>query len=129
MRVLLWVLGITSIANGLWMLGGPEAWYHELPAGVPDTGPLNSHFVRDIGAAYLTIGAMVCAAAEMPHYRRFAVAVAATFNALHAGIHVADLMTGRLGLDHWLIDAPGVFAPAILLAVLCLPRWWRDTGD
>ena len=53
----------------------------------------------------------------------------ATFNALHAGIHVADLMTGRLGLDHWLIDAPGVFAPAILLAVLCLPRWWRDTGD
>ena len=31
---------------------------------------------------------------------------------------------GPLGVDHWLIDLPGVFVPAILLGVLALPRWW-----
>jgi hypothetical protein len=126
MRLFLWIFGAAAVANGLWMLFGPEAWYNELPAGIPDTGPLNLHFVRDIGAAFTTFGLGLCVAAEMPKYRRVAVTMAAVFYGLHALIHVFDLIGGRLPAGHWLEDLPGVFAPAVLLGVLALPRWWDD---
>ena len=125
MGVLFWVLGATNVANGLWMLLSPESWYLRLPAGVPDTGPLNVHFVRDIGAAFTTIGVAFCFAAMQARYRRGVVLAATLFFGLHAIIHVADMLSGRLHHGHWLIDFPGVFLPAVLLAVLCLPRWWQ----
>ena len=124
MRALFWLFGLLNVANGLWMLAAPEHWYLHLPAGVPDTGPLNVHFVRDIGAAFLTIGVAFCVAAPNAPRHRGVVLAAALFMGLHALVHVMDLASGRLDVDHWLIDLPGVFAPAIILAVLSLPRWW-----
>ena len=53
---LLAVIGAGSAANALWMLVGPMHWYTDLPAAVPDTGPFNPHFVRDIGCAFATVG-------------------------------------------------------------------------
>ena len=125
MPALYWLFGVLNVANGVWMLAQPERWYHELPAGVPDTGPLNLHFVRDIGAAFATIGVAFCVAAVRPAARRGVALGATLFFVLHAAVHVTDLAAGRLGADHWLIDLPGVFLPAIGLLVLCLPRWWR----
>jgi len=49
---------------------------------------------------------------------------AAVFYALHGLIHVFDLASVRLDAHHWLIDLPGVFLPAVVLGVLCAPRWW-----
>jgi len=129
MRALYWILGLSAVANGIWMLWSPEAWYHELPAAIPDTGPLNLHFVRDIGAAFLTFGLGLCIGAEIQKYRRMAVTMAATFYVLHALVHVADLFAGRLEADHWLIDLPGVFLPAILLAILAMPRRWESEAQ
>ena len=126
MRAIFWILGLLNLGNGLWMLLAPAAWYHDLPAGVPDTGPLNLHFVRDIGAAFTTIGVAFCVAAPHAPYRRGVLLGATLFYALHAAVHVADLLAGRLHADHWLVDLPGVFLPAVLLGVLCLPRWWRE---
>ena len=125
MALVFWIIGVLNVANGLWMLFAPQHWYLNLPAGVPDTGPFNGHFVRDIGCAFTTIGAAFCAAAARPVHRRAVVMAAALFLALHAAVHVADMLSGRLHHGHWLIDLPGVFLPAILIAVLCLPRWWR----
>jgi hypothetical protein len=125
MAILFWLLGLTNLANGLWMLLAPAAWYRDLPAGVPDTGPLNLHFVRDIGAAFTTIGLAFCVAAPRARERRGVVLAAATFFVLHALVHVADLLGGRLPAEHWLVDLPGVFVPAGFLVVLALPRWWR----
>jgi hypothetical protein len=124
MRVLFLVFAATNVANGLWMLLAPADWYQRLPAGVPDTGPLNAHFVRDIGAAFLTIGVAFGVAAFRAGMRRAVLAFATLFFVLHAAVHVLDLASGRLEPSHWLIDLPGVFAPALLLAVLCLPRFW-----
>lgn len=126
MATLFWVLGILNLANGLWMLFSPKSWYHHLPAGVPDTGPLNVHFVRDIGAAFATIGGAFCVAAIRPAARRGVLLGATAFFVLHAVIHFADILSGRLHAGHWSIDLPGVFLPAILLIVLCLPRWWQS---
>jgi hypothetical protein len=124
--VVFWILGCLNLANGLWMLLAPESWYLRLPAGVPDTGPLNVHFVRDIGAAFTTIGVMFCVAAPRPQYRYGVLLAATLFFILHAIVHVTDMLAGRLHHSHWLIDLPGVFFPAIVLLLLCLPRWWRS---
>ncbi|HUI26694.1 MAG TPA: hypothetical protein VL403_11475 [Candidatus Kryptonia bacterium] len=125
MQPMFWILGVLNLANGLWMLFAPESWYHGLPAAVPDTGPFNAHFVRDIGAAFATIGVALCVAARVAAARRGVVWAVTGFLGLHAAVHVADLFSGRLHGDHWAIDLPGVFLPALFFAVLCLPRWWR----
>jgi hypothetical protein len=129
MGSLFWIFAVLNVANGLWMLLAPESWYHHLPAGVPDTGPFNHHFVQDIGAAFLTIGVAFAVAAARPAYRRGVLLAAALFFTLHAVVHVADLCMGRLHGGHWLLDLPGVFLPAILLLVLSLPMWWHSEGE
>jgi hypothetical protein len=124
MRAIFVVLGLLNVANGSWMLLLPQGWYQDLPAGVPDTGPLNTHFVRDLGGAFLTIGVALLCAAVRPAMRRPVLAFATLFYLLHAAIHVRDLVAGQLDADHWLIDLPGVFLPVLVMAVLCLPRFW-----
>ncbi|HZP40623.1 MAG TPA: DUF4345 family protein [Candidatus Binatia bacterium] len=125
MRLAYTILGLLNVANGVWMLLAPASWYYRLPAGVPDTGPLNPHFVRDVGAAFTTIGVAFLATAPRAERHREVLLAATLFFALHALVHVADLASGRLGPAHWAIDLPGVFLPALVLAALCLPRWWR----
>jgi hypothetical protein len=124
MQTLFLVLGLMNLANGVWMLVGPESWYLHLPAAVPDTGPLNVHFVRDIGAAFSTIGGALVIAAGRPRARRGVLLATTTFYVLHALLHLDDIITGRLPPAHWAIDFPGVFLPAVLLVILCLPRFW-----
>lgn len=124
MKRIFWFFGLFNTANGLWMLFAPRSWYYGLPAGVPDAGPLNLHFVRDLGAAFLTLGLAFWFAAPRAARHRGVVLAAAAFYALHALIHVFDLATGRLPGHHWLLDLPGVFLPAVALAVLSAPRWW-----
>jgi hypothetical protein len=102
------------------MISSPLTWYRRLPAGVPDTGPFNAHFVRDIGCAYAAIGIALCAAAEAPAARRGVLLAAALFYAFHAFLHVADLLEGRLPVDHWVLDTPTVFVPALVMIILCV---------
>jgi hypothetical protein len=90
-------------------------WYHELPAAVPDTGPFNPHMVRDIGCAFLSVGAAQLWAAFRPAWRAPLVAVAALFLSAHALLHVYDTLAGNLPADHWWLDAPGVYLPALAL--------------
>ena len=45
-----------NLANGAWMLADPAGWYTTHPAAVPDFGPLNEHFVRDIGSTFTMLG-------------------------------------------------------------------------
>ncbi len=113
---LLLVMGVGSIANALWMLAGPMHWYRELPAAVPDTGPFNPHFVRDIGCAFLTVGVAQVWAAFDARARRPLVAMAALFFAAHALLHIYDTAVGNLPHGHWWLDFPGVYLPALLLA-------------
>lgn len=113
-----WILlgvGLGLIANALWMLAGPMHWYTELPVAVPDTGPFNPHFVRDIGCAFLTSGVALVWAFASPRFRLPLVSVAALFLATHAVLHAYDTLRGALGHDHWLLDLPGVYLPGLLL--------------
>ncbi|HWU12376.1 MAG TPA: hypothetical protein VN157_00020, partial [Caulobacter sp.] len=52
MQWLKWILPTLLAINGAVMLLVPAWWYPRVP-GVIETGPMNDHFVRDVGAAYL----------------------------------------------------------------------------
>jgi hypothetical protein len=116
--VLALLLGFVLAANGLWMLIDPAFWYAQIP-GVPETGPLNPHFVRDIGCAYLLTGGALIGHALDERLQTAAFA-GALFLTLHALVHVADAIAGR-GHVNAMSDLVAVFAPAALALWLTLP--------
>ncbi|MCR9094800.1 MAG: hypothetical protein NXI30_11335 [bacterium] len=125
---LAWIVlatGVLSIGNALWMLVGPMHWYTDLPAAVPDTGPFNPHFVRDIGCAFLATGIALVWADRRPRARVPLVSVAAIFLAAHAALHAYDTLRGALGHDHWLLDLPGVYFPGVAIPWIAW-RWARE---
>ena len=107
-----------NLANGLWMLADPAGWYTLLPAGVPDFGPLNEHFVRDIGATFTMFGLGLLWATFRPTVRLPVLVLLALFNGLHALVHVYDTGRGLVGPEHWGIDFPAVYLPTIGLLIL-----------
>ncbi|MBI3676127.1 MAG: hypothetical protein HY243_05875 [Proteobacteria bacterium] len=84
-RVLLLLVGLFQVVNGLWMLTAPENWYAGVP-GVTLTGPINLHFITDIGLAFLASGAGMMLGARKG-LAAFALA-GATWPALHALFHI-----------------------------------------
>jgi hypothetical protein len=116
-RALAAALGLAGAANGVFMLVAPTPWYDSVP-GLPHTGPFNSHFVMDIGVAYLVASAALIARAWRPRYWPAAVAGAA-FMLGHAAIHVADVVTERTGNAG--VDIGLVIVPALLAAWAALP--------
>lgn len=117
---LLLFLAATSAANAIWMLAMPAGWYHDLPAAVPDTGPFNAHFVRDIGIAFATMALAFGWAAFEPRWRTPLVGMATVFMTGHALLHFVDTLRGELDGDHWLLDLPGVYLPALVLVPIAV---------
>ena len=117
-KALALLLGLQLAANGLFMLVDPATWYALVP-GVPETGPLNPHFVRDIGCAYLISGATLAGFAFDQRLRVGALGGAA-FLTLHALVHVADAIAGRGHAGHVLVELLAVFTPAALALWLTL---------
>ena len=115
-RALAAILALTMGGNGLAMLAAGRWWYAVVP-GVVQTGPFNPHFVKDIGAAYLVVGAAFAWFAARPTpTARGAVMAAAAFLGLHAGVHIVDAAGDPGGLADLIRDFPGVFLPALLAA-------------
>src|SRR5580698_333522 len=108
-RILAALLALAMAVNGLVMLAAGRWWYGAVP-GVTQTGPFNPHFVKDIGAAYLVVGATFAWFAGRPSpAARGAVAAAAVFLGLHAGVHIVDAVADPGGFADLVRDFPGVF--------------------
>ena len=126
MRITLTViLGLALAANGIYMLFDPAGWYALVP--VPDTGPLNPHFVRDIGCASLVAGAAFGWLAFDERARPAAI-IAAMFLTLHALVHVADMIAGREHAEHAATTILAVFIPAGIALWLAVPSVPIVTG-
>jgi hypothetical protein len=111
MRITLAIgLGLALAANELLMLLDPAGWYALAP-GVPETGPLNLHFVRDVGCAYILTGLALAGLAFIERAWPAAL-IGALFLTLHALVHVADGFSGRVHANHVLTDLVSVYAPA-----------------
>ena len=120
------IAGVGNILNGAWMLADPPGWYAGLPAAVPDFGPLNEHFVRDLGSVFTMLGIGLVWGAAVPRLRFPMLAMVTLFYVLHALVHVLDTMRGLVGPEHWAIDFPGVYLPAILLVALLVAVGRRE---
>jgi hypothetical protein len=117
-RALAALTGLAMAANGVVMLAAGRWWYGAVP-GVTGTGPYNPHFVRDIGAAYLTAGLALGWLGLAPSREaRGAAAAGAAFLILHAAIHLAEAATDPMGLAHLARDFAGVILPALVAAAL-----------
>jgi hypothetical protein len=113
-RGLTWLLGLGLGVNGLWMLGRPEGWYYAIP-GVSGTGPANLHFIRDIGCAYVVVGASLFWLVLKPRQAWPCALAGGAFLALHALIHLWDTAAGRESSRQLLADLPAVVLPAFLV--------------
>jgi hypothetical protein len=114
------VSGLGNLGNGLWMLAAPAHWYTTLPAAVPDFGPLNEHFVRDIGSAFTMLGVALVWGAFRSAVRVPVLVLVTLFDGLHALVHVFDTSRGLVGREHWAIDFPAVYLPTVVLVVLTI---------
>lgn len=106
-------------ANAGLMLFWPEGWYRLMP-GIGYTGPLNTHFVRDIGCAYLMAAGGLWW--RQRHSRSALALPGAGFLLLHAGIHVWELVSTRCGVGQFLRDLPGVQMAALAALWLGWPE-------
>ncbi|MDQ5846085.1 MAG: hypothetical protein M3539_12420 [Acidobacteriota bacterium] len=132
MRILKLFYGIASIislVNGVWMLVFPLSWYTDFPSAIPHTGSFNAHFIRDLGVVFIIAALGFGWCALHPDRSRLTHIVLTIFFVGHALIHVADLLTGRVHHTHWLIDAPTVFLPAILLTILAVSPVRKYLGE
>lgn len=107
------VLGLGAIANGIFMLVAPQDWYFAVP-GVPETGPFNQHFIRDIGLIFLFVGGAFLFGAARPELRVAFWAAASIWLAGHALFHFWEVAVGICSASAIPRDFPAVTLPAIL---------------
>lgn len=108
-------LGAISVGNGIWMLLSASTWFSTMPVDAADTGPLNPHFIHDVGLIYLLVGlgAFWCGY-KLNNCIEVHLGIT-LFMAGHALIHMIEILTGVLPPSHWLVDFPLITLPAILL--------------
>ncbi|MGB5811820.1 MAG: hypothetical protein WBG86_14880 [Polyangiales bacterium] len=123
------LFAIGNLANGLWMLANPAHWYINLPANVPGTGPLNEHFVRDIGCIFTLIGLALAVGVFRPRFRLTALLFATAFYAAHSAVHVFDSLRGLLPPDQWRFDLIPVYGATVVLIVLSVMLARSDRRD
>jgi hypothetical protein len=125
-RVLLGILGLFHLVNGAAMLLAPESWYAATP-GVGMTGPMNHHFIQDIGLAYLASGAGLMLGARAGRTAATLALAGATWPALHALLHVWGWIANGIPRDAnaFVSEAVGV----VVLAVLGVLLAWKRARD
>jgi hypothetical protein len=113
------LLGFVMLVTGSWQLAAPEGWYWAIP-GVPDRGPFNQHFVRDLGIIYAMTGIGLILGALQPQ-QRFGYWWAPCFWLVgHALFHVWEVLVGLCGPASLVQDFAGVTLPALISLALLL---------
>jgi hypothetical protein len=97
------------------MLLAPAAWWARAP-GASDTGPFNSHFVADVGYAFLAGGLAFLAFAWRTNLKLVALG-ASGFLVFHALLHL--LASGHT--HNLLVEAGTIALPAFLGMAISWP--------
>ena len=120
-RLTLTAIGFFAILTGAYIWFNPGHWYANVP-GVAGTGPLNTHFARDVALAFLTSGAALCYAARRAD--RVLALFGCAWLVLHALFHLWIWGHRGLPLDGIaLTNVTGIQLPAVvaLWAAATLP--------
>jgi hypothetical protein len=107
------LLGLLALGNGVFMTIAPEPWYWLVP-GVPDRGPFNQHFLRDIGMNYMLIGTAFIYGAIYIKRRLLLWLVPTAWLVSHAIFHVWEVLVGICEPAALIVDFGGVTLPALI---------------
>lgn len=121
-RLIIALIALAYTANGTHMLADPAGWHAAVP-GVVASGPLNSHFVRDIGFAYLLSG--IAGAMALRDWTRAQpwLLAAVAWPAAHAGLHCIEwAMHSVPGGAAFVAEGLGVIVPALLGLAVTVAR-------
>jgi len=118
LKIVLGLSGVGNLANGLWMLAAPRTWYLLLPAGIPDFGAYNEHFIRDLGIMFTVFGAALAFAAFKPAVRATVISLLLLWFSLHSVLHVVEVLRGYVEAVHLWVDIPLCHVPTVILAGL-----------
>jgi hypothetical protein len=118
-RVGLLLLGLGQGSGAVWALAGPRSFYGDFPTKgqhwVSSFAPFNEHLIRDYGASFLAISALVLIAAWLADRRTMIVALVVYLVAAvpHLVFHAAHASTtGSLSLATLAVN---VAFPLVLL--------------
>jgi hypothetical protein len=126
--IVIGLFGLSNLLNGLWMLASPAHWYVNLPADVPGSGPLNEHFVRDIGCIFFLLGVALLASLRRRELRVPAMVAAAAFSTMHALVHVLDQVRGLFTPEHLGFDIGPIYVSTLLLVALTWKLWSDESA-
>jgi hypothetical protein len=118
MKILLWILGATSLLNGIAMFFAPATWFFKMVPGVPETGPFNAHLVADSGTSFIAVGVGLLIAGFDPRHHVAVVIVAAIANLFHSILHIYSHEAGLLSLQHLGVEFAGIYIPTLVLTGL-----------
>ncbi len=113
------LFGSINILSALWMLIAPSNWYYHLLASVPEYGPLNIHFVRDIGCVFLLLGCgLIVGGFLLMEFSLPLFTMNTLFYMLHMFVHIYEVVSGRVRMEIFWVDLPGIYVPALLTFIL-----------
>lgn len=121
------VLGFIMLGNAAWQLVAPQGWYWAIP-GVPDRGPFNQHFVRDLGIIYALTGIGLILGALRPEQRCGYWWAPTAWLCAHALLHTWEVVAGICGPASLVEDFAGVTLPALATLVLLVNARRASTG-
>jgi hypothetical protein len=107
------------VAFGAWAFLSPRSFFDAI-ATFP---PYNEHFLHDIGAFQVGLGAALLAALVLRSALVAALVGVAVASVLHAVAHAVDAQLGGQPTDVWVL---GLFAALVLLAAVL--AWRADTA-
>jgi hypothetical protein len=115
-QIIVALVALFAFANGAFMLLAPLDWYYSIPT-VPATGPANTHFIADIGLAYLSSAVILGYAAGNLKMRWMAALAGTLWLLVHGFLHIYEVIVGICSPDRFVQDIPGVLGPPVLVLV------------
>lgn len=107
------VLGVLTIANGVWAFADPRSFYDTV-ATYP---PYNEHLIHDIGAFTIGLGSAIILAFLVRDALLAALSTLAVAFVAHAVSHIMDVDLGGRATDPW-----GLSALALLVVAAAMLR-------
>jgi hypothetical protein len=108
--------GLSFLASGLWAMAAPESFFD----AVATFEPYNQHFVQDIGAFQIGLGAVLLLAATV---RGDALAVGLVGVGIGSAAHTVSHLIGRDLGGRPELDIPLTASMSLLLLAAGLWRW------
>ena len=117
-KIFFLLLAAGNFANGIWMLIDPNHWYENLPGRVPDFGPMNEHFIRDLGCVFALFGVLTVKGAFQRAWRASSLFIIQLWYVPHAFVHLFDTFRGLVSMEHLYLDIPLVYAPVLVIGIM-----------